>query len=300
MSGRRRLALGVLAVWIATLGWHVKRTYFRPVTELVAEAATTLPPGTWYYTVLRDGRPVGWAQSRLDTLPSQGGFRVTDRLTADVTLPALGDGRIRLESEMELGPTLALRSFTVRSEGLLGTLRLEGEVLGDTVLVVRDGGPEGDVPPGTGREGPEGADGGEAVRRVRLDGPVVPAAALPLRFVAWREVRPGRRFRLDLFDPTTLSVRSVDVEVVAHEVRSFPDSATTDSTGRWIPASRDTVDAWLLSRTLAGVQVRSWVDEDGRLLEAEAGAGLRLRRTAFELAYYGREEAAETPGSGKP
>jgi hypothetical protein len=51
MSPRGRFALGILAVWTLTLGWHAKRLYFRPIQELVAEASRTIPPGTAYYRV---------------------------------------------------------------------------------------------------------------------------------------------------------------------------------------------------------------------------------------------------------
>ena len=72
MSGRARLATGIIALWIVALGWQVKRLYFRPITQIVAQAARTLPPGTSYYRVYQGDRQVGWAQSQVDTLPSAG------------------------------------------------------------------------------------------------------------------------------------------------------------------------------------------------------------------------------------
>lgn len=285
MSGRARLAIGVLAAWVVTLGWHVKRTYFRPVTELVAEAAATLPPGTAYYAVRRGERHVGWAQSHVDTLPGSTGFVLEDRLVAEIDLPAGGEAELRLESRTELGPTLTLRTFDVRSRGLLGAFRLSGRVHGDSLLVVRRT-VEGDSAPGP--------------ARLTLDGPVVPEAALPMRFVVWNEVRPGRTFRVPLLDPTTLTIRPVEVEVLERRVRTFPDSATTDAEGRWVEARRDTVDSWLLRRDVGGLALRTWVDEDGRLLEAQTAAGLRLERTAFELAYYGAADEAPEPGPATP
>ncbi len=283
MSGRTRLAVGILAAWAVTVGWHLKRELLRPPAELLAEGAARLPPGTAYYEVLRGERLVGWAQSRLDTLPSGSGFLLHDRLEARLDLPGASDGGFHLVSEAELGPTLALRRFRLRAAGLLGRIDLTGTVRGDTLLVLEGTGPAGSAP-----------------ETIRLDGPIVPEAALPLRFVAWAESREVDRFRVPLFDPTTLSVALTDVEVVEERIRSFPDSATTDAEGRWIPARRDTVRAWLLSREAAGVEVRSWVDEDGRLLEAEVPGGLRLRRTAFELAFYGAPDDSGSPRGRRP
>lgn len=268
MTGRGKIAMAILAVWVATLAWHVKRQYFRPLDELLAAAATTLPPGVAYYAVFRGEERVGWAQSRVDTLPADGGFLIEDRLEARLG-GVMDGGPTLLETRTRLGPTLALESFVVRSRGVLGPLSARGAVEGDSVLrlEVRRAG---------------GADS----MRVALDGPVVPTSGLALRLAAQRSLAPGDRVRLPVFDPLTLSRRIAEVRVVSSERRLFPDSADTDEAGRWVVARRDTVSAWLVEQEVAGLRLRSWVDEDGRLLEADVGGGLRLERTAFELAYY--------------
>lgn len=278
-SGRARLGLGILLLWAGTLAWHVKRQYFRPLEEVVALGARTLPPGAAYYAVQRDGRQVGWARSHLDTLPAGGGFLLEDRL--EVFLP-LGPERVTvLASEVELGPTLALRRFAVESRGALGRFSASGRASGDTLLLVR-----------VEREGR--ADS----LRLSLDGPVLPSYALAMRLVAGGGLRPGDRVRLPVFDLASLSTRQALVRVLEGGLRSFPDSATVDEAGRWVPARRDTVRAWLVEREAAGLRLRTWIDEDGRLVEAEMAGGLRLDRTAFELAYYPfRDEVAGRAGT---
>lgn len=268
MTGRSRLAVAILTLWVATLAWHVKRQYLRPFDEVLAETAGRLPPGTAYYAVYGGDERLGWAQSRVDTLPGGAGFLVQDRMEG--RLPGLGSfGPTFLETRVRLGPTLALESLTVQSRGPLGPLSARGSVDGDSVLRLL-----------VAREGPT-----DSVS-VRLDGPVVPATSLAMRLAAERSLEPGDRIRVPIFDPVTLSRRIARVEVLARERRSFPDSADTDASGRWHVARRDTVRAWLVEREVAGLRLRWWVDEDGRLLEADLGGGLRLERTAFELAYY--------------
>lgn len=269
MTGRGGLAAAILLVWASTLIWHVKREYFRPFEALLAEAAATLPPGVAYYAIYSGEERTGWAQSRVDTLPGRAGFLVEDRMEG--RLAGLGGaGRISLETSVRLGPTLALESFRLESRGPLGPVTARGTVEADSLLrmvVAR-----GDEPPDS--------------IRVRLDGPVVPATTLAMRLAAEESLEAGDRVRIPVFDPVSLSRRIAEVEVLAVETRSFPDSADTDVAGRWRVAGRDTVRAWLVERQVAGLTLRSWVDEDGRLVEADLGGGLRLERTAFELAYY--------------
>lgn len=278
MSGRGRLALAILVVWAGTLAWHVKREYFRPVAELIAAAARTIPPGVAYYAVFQEDRRVGWAQTEVDTLPSASGFLLRDRLILREPIVPGGD-RMRLAIDARLGPTLTLESFRLDAEGIDGIRHVEGEVHGDTALEVRIHG-----------------EGGVRRDRITLEGPIVLSAAWPLRFAAHHEVSPGSRFQVEIFDPLSGTSRPVELTVLETAEKVFPDSMVVED-GRWAAARYDTVRAWRIEQDLYGITLRSWVDEDGRLFETEAPGGLRLERTAFELAYFGERDSA-AGGSG--
>lgn len=266
-SRRVAVATGVLVVWGATLGWHVKREYFRPLEELVVRGASTLPTGPAYYAVTRGGARAGWARTELDTLPGGTGFVLRDFLEVDLGLPGL-TGPATLRTEARLGPGLELRSFALESRGALGALRAEGRVGDDDTLRVA-----------TVRDAVEDSI------RLPLEGPLLLPVVVPLRLAAQPDVEAGDRFRLPVFDPFTLATTRREVEVLQRERRSFPDSAATDEDGRWRAVRRDTVEAWLIEHRIAGLPVRAWMDEDGRLVEMEGG-GLRVERTAFELAFF--------------
>ncbi len=268
MSSRGWLVIAVVAAWATTLGWHVKRLYFQPVSELLARAARTIPPGTAYYSVLRDGRAIGWAQTDVDTLPSASGFLLRDRL---ILREPLGPGLspLRLQIDATLGPTFSLQRFTLTGEGVPGIRQVRGEVHGDTVLELELRG-----------------DGPSSSRRIPLAEPIVVAAAWPLRFALVREVEPGERFELRIFDPLTGTPRTTRLTVLEQKTRTFPDSVTAVD-GRWVAVRADTVRAWWVEHDMSGISLRAWVDEDGRILEAEAPGGIKLERTAFELAYFG-------------
>ena len=83
---RRALGAAVILVWIGVLGMHVRREYFKGEEVLLTEGARALAPGTYFYTIRMNGRAIGLATSRLDTVPD--GFLFEDMTRLDV--PALG------------------------------------------------------------------------------------------------------------------------------------------------------------------------------------------------------------------
>lgn len=267
---RRAAAVAVLAVWIAVLAWHAKRLYLRPEAERLAAGARTIPPGVAYYAVFQGDRQIGWAQSNVDTIPSGGGFLVRDRL--ELELDAFGlPGRAELRSRARLGPALELRSFSVGAGGLLGGLTAQGAVEADSLLVVA-------VERG----------GSVSVRRIPLEGRVVLTTALPMRLAAEGTSGPGDRYRVRTFDPASMEQVTRVVEIDERAMMTYPDSAVRGpDDGAWRPGRRDTVLAWRMGRQVAGRSLEIWIDSDGRYLEVRTGGGLRLSRTAYELAFDG-------------
>lgn len=262
--------MAVLAVWVGVMAWHAKRLYLQPEAERLAAGARGIPPGVSYYAVFRDDRQIGWAQSTVDTLPSNGGFLVRDRMELD--LAGFGmSGRAELRSRARLGPALDLRAFSLEATGLLGGLSAQGAVEGDSTLVLA-------------------VRRGEAVtvRRIPLPGRVLLATALPMRLAAEGGARPGDRYRIRSLDPVSMEQVTRTLEIEARGMRTYPDSAARDpDEGPWAAARSDTVLAWKVSRELAGRPVEVWIDSEGRYLQVRTAGGFRVERTAYELAYYG-------------
>ncbi|MCG8469821.1 MAG: hypothetical protein MJB57_16710 [Gemmatimonadetes bacterium] len=270
MSKRALYTVAILLVWASTLGWHVKRLYFRPASDLLAEAARTIPPGTAYYAVFRGERRIGWAQTDVDTLPNATGFTLSDRFVLrEPLLP--GFEPMRFQVDATLGPTFTLQDFQVAAEGVPGIRQVRGEVHGDSVLELGIRG-----------------DGPARHQEIVLSEPIVVATAWTLRFAAEREVEPGAEFELPIYDPLTGTHRTMHMTVLERRTRTFPDSVTAVD-GRWITAREDTVEAWHVEHDMSGITLRSWVDEDGRVFSAQVPGEIRLERTAFEFAYFGEE-----------
>lgn len=293
MSRRTMLAVGLLVAWAGALGWHVKREYFPTRSTLLTRGAAGIPPGPAYYRLSWEDQRLGWARVETDTLPG-GGFDLATLLEME-TGPLGPPGSLRAETTSRLGPDLRLVRFTARASGSLisGLSGLGGAIPAD------GSGPPADPAGGTDTLSAEGRVEGDStlvavVRRggrpdtLRLStgGDLVPLGALPMRVAADPRVRPGRRVAVRLLDPRSASVRTVELEVQEAAARIYPDSARRDSaTGRWVVAGRDTVRAWRLAPADGALPITAWVDEDGRLLEARLGEGLRLERTAFELSF---------------
>src|SRR5207302_1084035 len=75
---RRSGAVAIRGAWAASLGWLVKREFFRPTGTRLAEAALSVPPGAVYYRLDVAGQQVGFASSTIDTQATSIG--VTDIL----------------------------------------------------------------------------------------------------------------------------------------------------------------------------------------------------------------------------
>jgi len=268
MSKRGWLSVAILAAWAATLGFNAKRLYSRSTADLLAEAARTIPPGTAYYAVFQGDRHIGWAQTDVDTLPEASGFLLKDQLVLrEAMVPGMDPMQFTIDAT--LGPTFTLRSFRLSAEGVPGIRQVRGEVRGDSALDLRVDGPDG-----------------LRKRQITLDEPIVVSGAWPLRLAVVPGVEPGSQFEIEVYDPMTGAEQPMRLRVLERRVRSFPDSVTVED-GRWVIAREDSVMAWRVEHEFSGLELEAWVDEDGRLLESSEMGGLRLVRTAFELAYYG-------------
>lgn len=275
---RRTLAGGILLLWLVMVGWQVRREYFQPEVARLTEAALSLAPGVNFYTLRMGGRAVGLATSRLDTLPD--GFVLEDLLTLE--LPALGQtGNAVMRTRVELSPALVMETFAFALDSEVGRYEASGTVEGDTLLRV------------------ELVTGGSRQTSThRLVEPPVFAPVLPIRLAVGEGLEVGERLRFPVFDPSSLSTRTVEVRVAEHDTLLVPDSVEMEpGTGRWVPATYDTVPSWRIAEAYGGVQVESWIDEDGRIVEASSPLGFSMERTEYELARQAQEEARGLAGS---
>jgi transglutaminase-like putative cysteine protease len=260
----------ILAAWAVSLGWLVKREYFRSTGARLAEAALAVSPGAMFYRLSVGARQLGYSSTTVDTLADT--IRVVDVLVIDV--PALGRlHRTEGRSVATLDRALHLRGVTAEVDGEDGQFVLSATVSADNVLHFTIT-----------------AGGDSQTTAVPLSRPLVLPSLLPLRLAFGGELRLGRDVTAWLLDPFTLSERNVAARVTAESTLVVADSADYDSTTMaWVPVRFDTVRAFRLDAAGAGGSwggARStWIDPQGRVVRATAPLGFSMERTAFELAY---------------
>jgi len=273
MTRRRALALMILALWGVMLGTHVRREYFQPEMARLAAAAMALNPGTNFYTLTMGDRSVGQATSSLDTVPD--GFLLQDFMSLELT--ALGQpGTAVARTNVRLSPSLLMESFEFSLDSDVGRYQASGTVEADTLLSVTID-----------------SEGSSQTIEFRLPSPPVFSAIVPIRVAMSGELEVGNSVRMPVFDPSTLSTRTVEVRVLEYDTLIVPDSVQRSPDGRWEAATYDSIPVWKIAEVFGGVSVESWIDDDGRIIEASSALGFSMRKTEYELAQQAQVDARD-------
>lgn len=256
MSRRGVAAVSVLAAWVAGLGVLLARELNPSAAAKLAEVALRVVPMTTWYLVERDGQHVGFASIAIDTVPHA--LQVTEYV---VTQP--GDERRSDQLTVRLSRGLSMREYESLTTIGADTTRILGRVV-DSTLIVTSAGVRTDT---VAFSPPAFAGVLRATVSVLLDEPSV-----------------GSTSALRTVDPKTGSITTRTLRVGAESLFVVVDSAVADSSGRWFAVHRDTVRAWRFTSTEAPV-FDAWIDAQGLVVESTIDNGLRLRRTAFEIAF---------------
>jgi Transglutaminase-like superfamily len=267
MNRRGVVAGAILVGWIAGLGLLVRREYFRPQVERLAEAAMRVTPGPSYYAVLQGGRHIGFASTTVDTGTNE--ITVNDYLVAD--LPVGGrTHRATARTAVNLTRGFRVRDFALDLTAGAGPIKATGRVDGDSVvtLVVRAGTARPDT------------------QRIRVEGPILLPTLIPLAVGLGGTPEVGQKVTLPVLDPVAMSARAVSLTIDAETLFVVHDSATIDSAaGRWRGLLPDTVRAWHVVPSGSTTFQPAWVDEQGRVVESTQFGSLVLRRMPYELAF---------------
>jgi hypothetical protein len=281
---RRSWAVVILTAWAVSLGWLVKREFFRTTAERLAEAALAVPPGTVFFRIDLAGHQVGFASTTVDTAGTA--LHVTDVLLLE--FPVLGRmHRTRTRSSAVVNRALRLQALDVLFDGDEGRFAAHGEVQGDSVLQLT-----------------LASAGDSRATRLRLLQPIVLTTLLPLRLAFGGALKPGRTVTTRVFDPLELAERDVGVTIAAESTLIVPDSAGFDSTTMaWTAARFDTVRAFRIEERSEGLTTNAWVDAQGRTVRVTGPVGVSMERTAYEIAYQNfrrRDTTRLVRGSAQP
>jgi hypothetical protein len=204
--------------------------------------------------VYHQGRRLGRIHSRLRRLDT--GFRVEQE--SNMVLKVAGTRqKLRSNLAVTLDASFVFERFSFRFQAAGLSVQANGVMAGDRMKL--------DV-----------EIGGEKIEReLPMKEPPIFQFALP-QMLARQDLSPGKRYRIKIFDPQSLSNRDSIVTVDGTE------ALKTD--GGLVPAVR-------LSRTVSNQEIRTWIDAQGNVLQEEMPLGLTFRReksrkepeSAFEI-----------------
>jgi len=226
----------IIIACLLGLALLVRREFFRPQLDRLADAASKVTPATVYYGVMQGNRQVGFAQSQVDT--TRDAITVADFFVAD--LPVGGKAR-RTSARMNatLSRALRVRTFDVAINAEGPPLRAVGRVEGDSVLVfaLSMAGEKPDT------------------QRIALSGPVLLPQLVPLAVALPGPPKVGKHYVLPVFDPISMSARDVELDVRAESSFVVDDSAVFDpATWRWHGTQPATIHGWqMIARNNATV-----------------------------------------------
>jgi hypothetical protein len=256
----------IIVAWLAGLALLVRREYFRPQIERLAEAATRVSPAVVYYGVMQRDQQVGFASSTVDTTTSS--IAITDYLVAD--MPVGGKSRrATARTTVTLSRAFRLVKFDLAIDAEGAPVRAGGRVDGDSVLVLGIGSRDG-----------ENVDS----QRVAITGPILLPTLVPLAVALTERPKLGKHYVLPILDPSTMKARDVGFDVRAESLFVVNDSAVFDTTTRrWHGALPDTIRAWqVVAQTAGGFS--GWIDEQGRIVSTTQ-LGFDVRRLPYEVAF---------------
>jgi hypothetical protein len=260
----RALAAGaVLALWAGGLATLARRQFAGGEAARLERAALFVSPGADYYAVSNGDAQIGYASSTIDTTLTR--VRISDFVVADVN----GGARLAARLQVSLTRALRLTGFCYELGADAGPYRACGTVINDTLLALNI----------TGKNQPK------VKRHIKLTAPLFLPTMVPMIIALGERPKVGQHFTYEVFDPATDSSAMTTIAVTAESLFVTPDSATFDAAaGRWVPAHQDSVHAWRIEEQNGG-RLTGWIDESGRMVQADPVPGMQMRRTAYELAY---------------
>jgi len=263
MRPRAVAAGAILALWVGGLATLARRQFAGGEAARLARAALFVSPGADYYEVSNGTSQIGFASSTIDTTQTR--VLISDFVVANVA----GGARFSARLQVSLTRALRLTGFCYELGADAGPYKACGTVVHDTLLSLSIA-----------------AKGARPVkRRIALSAPLFLPTMVPMVIALGERPKVGQHFTYDVFDPATDSSSMTAIAVTAESLFVEPDSATFDADGQqWIVAHQDTVRAWRIEEQNGG-RLTGWIDESGRMVMADPIAGMRMRRTAYELAY---------------
>jgi hypothetical protein len=267
-SRRALVAIGVLLLWVAGLGFLARRELFRPRLERLTEAGLRINQYTSFYALRENNQLIGYASSVVDTTTTE--ITITDQMIRELTVRRVA-GRLRevrasKSAKTRLTRTFKLKDFEWRTNTGALDLRASGRVDGDSLIYSVK---TNDKPPVTGS--------------IKLDGPVLVPNLVPHAIALMNDPQVGRKYTLPVFDPSRQAIVQVISRIERDTTFVLSDSAVLDTVTRvWKPIRLAEIKAWYVSSSPGGFN--GWLDETGHIVQTDE-LDARVTRSTIEEAF---------------
>ena len=245
------LSIGIVAFWIIMMGLLVEKVYFHPADEYLEPEAIgsedRVPLGERWMGIYFKGSKIGYAHETVRE--EEYGYSIKEKIS--MKLMVLGHSQqVDMITECMADRKFNLRSFHFDLLTVSTRMKIDGEVVGRKLaLKVHSGG---------------------VVTEKTVPFEYIPFLANNLRpFLIQRGLEPDKRYRVSIFDPSTMSLSKVNVMVMGMEKIS--------SGGNDLLANR-------LKLSYRGMDVNIWLDDEGSVLKEESPMGLILVREEKHVA----------------
>ncbi len=245
------LSIGIVAFWITMMGLLVEKVYFHPADEYLEPEALgsedRIPLGERWMGIYFRGAKIGYAHETIQE--QEHGYSIQEKIS--MKLMVLGHSQqVDMMTECMADRKFNLRSFHFDLSTGSTQMKIDGQVVGKKIaLKVHSGG---------------------RVTERAVSCEHIPFLANNLRpFLIQRGLEPDSRYRLSIFDPSTMSLNKVNVTVVGKE------KITLGGNDLW--ANR-------LKLSYRGMGVNIWLNDEGSVLKEESPMGLVLVREEKQVA----------------
>jgi hypothetical protein len=238
----RVIRIAIVVVWLVLIGGLLRERWTAPPPVPMVTARATLPAGEQWMNVYHQNKKIGYVQQR--SQPTDGGFEFEERSLLRLVVME-NPQTVRTIITGRTAADYALQQFSFELSSGVGTLRVHGTV-GDHSL---------QLTLATGAE--------ESTQQIPLAGPIYLPATLR-NLVASEELRAGRQFDVQVFDPSVMKDATTRITVERQEP---------------VPQSDPAQVAWRVREEYKGIRTTAWIDDQGTTLREEGPMGLVLRRT---------------------
>ena len=256
----KAFTLVIVFFWIVMVGLLIKKTSFdspessfKDLASANAEEGDPFLGEEWMGIYVGENK-VGYSVSTIKK--SDDVYIISQRTHMKLTVMGTPQ-KIDTHTYSILDPEFSAKSFLFNLQSGVVRFQAEAEVVGNEMKLIVDSG------------------GRKIQKRIPLKGPLYLHNSL--RFLLMKQgLSVGKVFNVPLFDPSTMSHDTTTVTVEGREsIEVGPD---------------EKILAYRLKESFKGVDVRVWVDEEGRTLKEESPMGMMLVSET-------REEALKDDGA---